>query len=279
MAASPIDRGLALARCCHPEPTAAVTGLTTALAVSAGRGWGSVWVGAAVLCGQLSVGWANDYFDRDRDLAAGRTKKPIVSGAIGARTVRNAAVVALVLALPLSLASGPAAAGVHVAALALAHAYNLWLKSTVASVVPYALAFAMLPVFVTLGLPANAHVPAPWIIAAAGLIGAAAHFTQVLPDLGSDAGVGVRGLPQRLGMGGSVAAAAGLLVVGALTAAFGAGRVPGWPALVALSLTLVAVVALVVAGSRRRMTATFHLTIVAAVGALATFLLSGRGLL
>jgi hypothetical protein len=39
------------------------------------------------------------------------------------------------------------------------------------------------------------------------------------------------------------------------------------------------VVALVVAGSRQRMTATFHLTIVAAVGALATFLLSGRGLL
>ncbi|HEV3234749.1 MAG TPA: UbiA family prenyltransferase [Candidatus Dormibacteraeota bacterium] len=279
MAASPIDRVLALVRCCHPEPTAAVTSLTTALAVSAGRGWGSVYVAAAVLSGQLSVGWANDYIDRDRDRAAGRMEKPIVAGRIGATTVRNGAIVALALAVPLSLLSGPAAAAVHLAAIGLAHAYNLWLKSTVLSVVPYALAFAMLPIFVTLGLGANAHVPAPWIIAAAGLIGAAAHFTQVLSDLGTDAGVGVRGLPQRLGYSGSVAAAAILLVVGALTAAFGAGRVPEWPALGALALTMGAVAALVAAGVMGRATTTFHLTIAAAVGALATFLLSGRGLL
>nr|MDQ6919831.1 UbiA family prenyltransferase [Candidatus Dormibacteraeota bacterium] len=158
-----MNRVVALVRCCHPEPTAAVTGLTTALAVSVGRGWGSVWVTAAVLSGQLSVGWANDYIDRDRDRAAGRTSKPIAGVRIGATTVRNAAIVALVLAVPLSLLSGPAAAAVHLTAIALAHAYNLWLKATVLSVVPYALAFAMLPVFVTLGLGANAHVPAAWI--------------------------------------------------------------------------------------------------------------------
>jgi 4-hydroxybenzoate polyprenyltransferase len=270
---------VALVRCCHPEPTAAVTGLTTALAVSAGRGWGSVSVMLAVLSGQLSVGWANDYLDRDRDRAAGRINKPIAAGRVGAATVRNAAIVALVLAVPLSLLSGPAAAVVHLAALALAHAYNLWLKSTVFSVVPYALAFALLPVFVTLGLGPAGHVPAAWIVVAAGLIGAAAHFTQVLPDLASDADVGVRGLPQRLGTAGSVAAAAVLLVVGALTAAFGAGRVPEPPALLALGLTLGAVAALVVAAVLRRATLAFHLTIAAAVGALATFLLSGRGLL
>ena len=279
MAASLIHRALALVRCSHPEPTAAVTSLTTALAISAGRGWGSIWVAVAVLCGQLSVGWANDYIDRDRDRAAGRGEKPIVAGAIGARTVRNAAIVALVLAIPLSLLSGPAAAGVHVAALLLAHAYNLWLKSTVLSLVPYALAFAMLPVFVTLGLGPGAHLPAAWIILAAGLIGAAAHFTQVLPDLSSDAGVGLRGLPQRLGLNGSVAAAAMLLLAGALTAAFGPGQIPGWPALVALGFTLAAVAGLAVAGAAGRATSAFHLTIVAAVGALATFLLSGRGLL
>jgi 4-hydroxybenzoate polyprenyltransferase len=256
-----------------------VTGLTTALAVGAGRGWGSLAVAAAVLSGQLSVGWANDYLDRDRDRAAGRTAKPVAAGRVPAAAVRDAAVVALVLAVPLSLLSGLAAAGVHLLALALAHAYNLWLKSTIASVVPYAVAFALLPVFVTLGLGSGAHLPAPWIVVAAGLIGAAAHFTQVLSDLGTDAVLGIRGLPQRLGATGSVAAAAVLLVAGALTAAFGPGRVPDWPALAALGLTLGAVLAVVAAGVARRAPLAFHLTIVAAVGALATFFLSGSRLL
>jgi 4-hydroxybenzoate polyprenyltransferase len=269
----------ALARASHPEPTLAVTALTTVLAFSAGRGGGTVWVAAAVICGQLSVGWANDYLDRDLDRAAGRVEKPIVSGRVPERLVRNAAVAALVLAVALSLLSGLAATAVHACALLLAHFYNLWLKRTVASVVPYALAFAQLPIFVTLGLGPNAHLPAPWIIAGAALIGASAHFTQVLPDLVADAGVGLRGLPQRLGATGSLAAAAALLVAGSLTAAFGAGRVPSVPALTALALTLVAVAAVVVVGSLRRTTAAFRLTILAAVGALATFLVSGRGLL
>jgi 4-hydroxybenzoate polyprenyltransferase len=202
VANSSLGKAIALARCCHPEPTAAVTTLTTALALFAGRGLGSVWVAAAVLTGQLSVGWANDYLDRDVDMRAGRMEKPIAAGRIAATTVRNAAIVALVLAVPLSLASGLPAALVHFAALALAHVYNLALKSTVLSIVPYALAFSLLPAFVTLGLGPRAHWPAWWIMVAAGALGSAGHFTQVLPDLQSDAGVGVRGLPQVLGAAG-----------------------------------------------------------------------------
>jgi 4-hydroxybenzoate polyprenyltransferase len=269
----------ALVRACHPEPTLAVTSLTTALAISAGRGWGSLWVAAAVLCGQLSVGWANDYVDRDRDRAAGRMAKPIAAGRIPDTTVRNASIGALVLAVPLSLASGVTAATVHVAALLLAHAYNLRLKSTPLSVVPYALAFGLLPAFVTLGLGPHAHWPAPWIMAATALIGSAAHFTQVLPDLGSDRRVGVRGLPQILGAGGSLAAAAVLLSAGTLTAAVGPSRALSPAAIVAVVLTLAVIAAMVGAGVLGRSIAAFRLTIAAAVGALATFLLTGRGLL
>ncbi len=61
---------LALLRCSHPGPTAAVTLFATVLAIGAGRGWGSVWIMAAVLAGQLSVGWLNDYLDAERDRAA-----------------------------------------------------------------------------------------------------------------------------------------------------------------------------------------------------------------
>ncbi|MEA2646301.1 MAG: hypothetical protein QOE92_1384 [Chloroflexota bacterium] len=268
-----------LVRACHPEPTAAVTALTSLLALTSGRGWGTAWVALAVLSGQLSVGWANDYLDHERDRAAGRTDKPIPGGRVSPELVRYAAVVALLVAVPLSLLSGPRAAAVHLFALALAHLYNLVLKGTIVSVLPYALAFGVLPAFVTLGQGDNPHVPAPWIMAGAGLLGAAAHFTQVLPDLATDAAVGIRGLPQRLGAGGSLVAAAVMLLGGSLIAALGPGRVPDQMALLALGATWATIAAIIVAGIRRRYGAAFHLTIAAAAGALATFVLSGRGFL
>ena len=103
----------------------AVTALATVLAISAGRGVGSAWVAAAVFCGQLSVGWANDYLDRDQDRRAGRRDKPVAADLVDPALVRRAAWVALVLAPLLSLASGPAATAVHLLALLMAHLYNL----------------------------------------------------------------------------------------------------------------------------------------------------------
>ncbi|NUS14707.1 MAG: hypothetical protein HOY69_25475, partial [Streptomyces sp.] len=56
--------GRGVLRACHPEATAVVTALVTTLAVASGRGpAGSAVLGAAVLCGQLSVGWCNDAVD------------------------------------------------------------------------------------------------------------------------------------------------------------------------------------------------------------------------
>ena len=70
----------ALAKACHPLPSAAVTTLTTALAAAAGvRGSLLVLVAAAVLTGQLCVGWVNDLVDRDRDRAVGRHDKPLAN--------------------------------------------------------------------------------------------------------------------------------------------------------------------------------------------------------
>src|SRR5918994_1829605 len=69
---------LALLRACHPEPTAAVTLMMTALAVTAGRdARGVLMVAAAVLTGQLSIGWLNDVLDARRDRAVGRLDKPV----------------------------------------------------------------------------------------------------------------------------------------------------------------------------------------------------------
>ncbi len=188
-----------LARACHPGPTVAVTALTSALAVVAGQSAaGCVCVAGAALTGQLSVGWCNDAVDAARDTAAGRTGKPIVARAVTARSVRAAAVVALVLCAPLSLLSGVLAAAVHLTAVAGAWAYDLGLKATTVSWLPYAVGFGALPAFVTLGLPGHPW-PAWWAVSAAALLGCGAHLANVLPDIAVDLATGVRGRPQRLG--------------------------------------------------------------------------------
>ncbi|MBB6345613.1 4-hydroxybenzoate polyprenyltransferase [Nonomuraea muscovyensis] len=190
-----------LVRACHPGPTVAVTVLVTALAVASGRDLlGCVLVAAAVLAGQLSVGWCNDAVDADLDEAAGRTGKPIVAGAVRAGTVRGAALAALVLCVPLSLASGPLAGLVHLVGVGAAWAYDLGVKATVLSWVPYAVGFGSLPAFVTLGLPGQPW-PAWWAMPAAALLSCGAHLANALPDIADDVAAGVLGWPQRLGAG------------------------------------------------------------------------------
>jgi len=201
-----------LLKASHPEPTVAVTSMTTAFAVAAGRGpTGAFWVAAAVLAGQLSVGWNNDYVDRDRDIAARRSDKPIVRGTVAAGMVRRAAALALLAAAAASFASGWRAAVTHLVALAAAWGYNAGLKSTAVSVLPYVVAFGAAPAFVILGLPGHPLPPA-WLVAAGGLLGGGAHFVNVLPDMHDDVRTGVRGLPHRLGRQRSIVVAAVLLV-------------------------------------------------------------------
>lgn len=238
----PVESALALARSCHPEPTLAVTVMVTALAVTTGRdAVGVALVAAAVLTGQLSIGWLNDHLDAERDRAVGRADKPVVSGAVTARTVGLAAVVAAVLCVPLSLASGLVAGSLHLVAVAAGLAYDLGLKATRASVLPYAVCFGLLPVFVVLGAP-GAPTPPWWLPVAGAVLGSGAHFANVLPDLDDDLATGVRGLPHRIGATASRAAAAGLLLAASVVlvgGVLGAGT-PVPPLLVAAAPLLAA---------------------------------------
>ncbi|WP_406292163.1 UbiA family prenyltransferase [Streptomyces sp. NBC_00624] len=195
-----LGRGaLALLLSAHPAPALAVTALITTLGVAVGRDvLGSCLVALAVLSGQLSVGWSNDRIDLARDTAAHRRDKPLVAGEVQMRSVSVAACAALVLCVPLSLANGAAAGGAHLIGMAAAWSYNLGVKRTRWSWLPYAVAFGLLPAFLTLALPGHPW-PAAWVMAAGALLGVGAHFTNVLPDIDTDLAAGVRGLPQRLG--------------------------------------------------------------------------------
>ncbi|MER7467949.1 UbiA family prenyltransferase [Streptomyces sp. NPDC097981] len=226
---------------CHPVPAAAVTLFAAALAAAVGRSLpGAALTVAAVAAGQLSVGWCNDRVDLGRDLATGRRDKPLVSGAVRPGVVTAAALTALLLCVPLSLATGRLAGCIHLCAVAAAWAYNLRLKSTAASWLPYAVGFGLLPGFVTLGLPGTPWPPW-WLTTAAALLGAGAHFANVLPDIDDDLATGVAGLPHRIGAR-RAAAAGGLLVLGSAVALVAGppGRVPpyawGLPAAMAAAV-------------------------------------------
>jgi 4-hydroxybenzoate polyprenyltransferase len=168
-----------------------------------------------VLVGQLSVGWSNDAIDAPLDIAAKRRDKPIATGAVSRRAVAWAAGIAVVADVPLSLALGWRPGLWHLAAVGLAWSYNLGLKRTLASPLPYVAAFGLVPVVVAAMLP-GAPAPVDVLVIAGACCGVAAHFANTVGDAAEDAITGVRGLPQRIGPAASTAVAGGFVALASL---------------------------------------------------------------
>lgn len=205
-------QAIGLLKAAHPEPGAAVTAGAALLAIITGRSAaGVVAVTLAIAASQFAGGWHNDWLDADRDRTAGRADKPIPAGEVSRRAVGIGAAVASVSTVALGLLSGPLAGAVATIGLLSVLSYNWRLKFTAASVLPYMISFAALPSFVVLGLP-GAPWPPWWLVLAGALLGAGAHFANVLSDLDDDARTGVHGLPHRLGARGSTLAASTLLL-------------------------------------------------------------------
>ncbi|WP_129785313.1 UbiA family prenyltransferase [Promicromonospora panici] len=220
-----LARGLVVAS--HAAPAVVVTGLAAALAAALGSdGFTIVLVTLAVGTGQLSVGWSNDWIDAARDIAVGRTDKPVVAGLVTARILRTAAFAALAACVVASLALGVVPGAAHLVAVGGAWAYNARLKATVWSWLPYALSFGLLAVFVVLAAPGS-RVPAGWAVVAAALLGVGAHVANTLPDLEDDAATGVRGLPHRLGRRASGVLAPCVLVTAVAVVVTGPAGSPG----------------------------------------------------
>lgn len=268
----------ALARACHPEPVLAVTLISTSLAFAAGLGWRSVVVCAAVFTGQLSIGWCNDYLDRDRDRAARRTDKPVALGLVSSSVVGVAALVALVVCVPLSLVLGWRAALAHLLLVGGGWVYNFFAKASVLSVVPYLVAFGALPSIVTLA--ASSRMVAPlWATAGGALLGASAHFTNTLPDLDDDAVAGIRGLPHRLGKRGSLIAAVLLLAAACIVLAFAPPGGLDVVAAVLLANAAASIAGIVIAAGRAGSSRdAFRFTVLTAVLAVALLLIRGNQL-
>ncbi len=237
----------ALVAASHPGPSLAITAMATVLAAEAApHGIGPALTAPAMLAGQLSVGWSNDACDAPRDIAAGRTDKPVVRGEVTVRSLWVAAFASLAAGLAMAAAISLVTLGILALLVGAAWAYNLGLKSTPWSGAMYLLGFGPLPAYAASTLPGQ---PAPrfWVCVAAALVGLGAHFANVLPDLAADLRSGVRGLPQlvaaRWGPGAARAAALVLLLSASVLLVAEASPARRWIAVAGLCCSCVLAVA------------------------------------
>src|SRR5215218_6309796 len=171
---SPARSLVALARATHLEPALAVSTVAVLLAVAAGVGPGrTVLLGSAVLAGQASIGWCNDWLDADRDRAVGRQDKPVVQGVVSPGVLRSAAFASLAVAVVLSLLLGAVPGLLLLVLVASGWAYDAGLKRTVLSPLPYLTGFGALPAGVVAAAPGT-PTARWWLVAAGAALGGAA---------------------------------------------------------------------------------------------------------
>lgn len=269
----------ALALSSHPGPSLAVTAVSVVLGIAVGLDPLHVAIlGVAFLLGQLSVGLSNDWIDAERDRAVGRTDKPVAAGRVSTGTVRAASFVTAVAAILLTLPLGWLATLAHTLFIVSAWTYNLGLKNTPISVLPYIVSFGLLPLIATLARPAPAAAAA-WALALGALLGIAAHFANVLPDLDDDARTGIAGLPHRLGRAASGVVIWASLTAGGIVAFLGPAGEKTAPQWIGVVLTLVLAVAIAIVLRRPPTRLLFQLIIAAALVNVLLLSLSGSRLL
>jgi len=266
-----------LVQACHLLPSLAVTAFGTAYgALAVDLPLPTLLVlAAALLVGQLSIGWSNDWVDAPRDTTAGRPDKPIPAGLVPRGVVGVAALAAAATCVGVSLALGVVPGLVHLVAVASAWAYNARLKSTPASPVPYVVSFALLP-----AVASTAASPGQWphvtVLVAGAALGVAAHFANTVGDGEADALTGVRGLPQRLGPRRSMIAMAVFVLFAAAALPIGPQRpgMGGTVVLIAGALLATAAAAVTLRGGPGK--GAFRITLIAVAMVVGGFLASGQ---
>ena len=270
---------VALALSSHPGPSVVVSAVAAVLGIAVGLDPPHVAIlGIAFLLGQLSVGLSNDWIDAERDRAVGRTDKPVAAGHVNVGTVRAASFITAVAAILITLPLGWLASLAHTIFILSAWSYNLGLKNTPVSVLPYIVSFGLLPMIATLARPVPAAAAA-WALALGALLGIAAHFANVLPDLDDDERTGIAGLPHRIGRTASGVVIWASLAAGAVAAFFGPAGEPSALQWIGLGITLLLAVAIAVVLRRPPTRLLFQLIIAAALVNVVLLSVSGARLL
>jgi 4-hydroxybenzoate polyprenyltransferase len=152
-----------------------------------------------MFCLQAGIGAANDRIDVDVD-ADRKPGKPIPAGLVGPSGAERVLAVALALGLGLSALSGLAVFLVAVLGTGIGLAYDLRLKGTPWSWLPFAVGIPLLPVFGWLGASGGV-LPGPVIVLVVVAVpaGTALALANALADVERDRAAGVSSVAVALG--------------------------------------------------------------------------------
>jgi 4-hydroxybenzoate polyprenyltransferase len=168
---------------------------------------------------QFGIGATNDLVDAPND-AGHKPGKPIPAGLVSREVASVVAAAAFAAGLVLAAGFGRGVLGLAVVVLAIGLAYDLRLKGTAWSWLPFAVGIPVLPVFGWLG--ATGELPAAFavLVPAAVLAGAALAIANGLADLERDRSAGVGSIATALGQerAWAVHAVLVLVVLGAAVA-------------------------------------------------------------
>ncbi|MBF6606164.1 MAG: UbiA family prenyltransferase [Chloroflexi bacterium] len=158
----------------------------------------STRLGMAMLAIQVAIGATNDLADLDADRRS-KPWKPLVTGGVTRPIAIIVAGVGITGGILIAASASAAAAAVAALGAAIGVAYDLRLKGTVLSWLPFALGVPLIPVFAWIGT--TGWIPIPVAIAAGIAVpaGAAIAVANALPDIEGDERSGVRTVATVLG--------------------------------------------------------------------------------
>jgi 4-hydroxybenzoate polyprenyltransferase len=195
-----------LVRLVHPFPSALDAVAAAAVALVAGAAMAvALRLALGMLLLQFAIGAANDVVDLPRDLRS-RRSKPIPLGRVTTREAVAVVAFAACVGLAAAASVGLGAVAVGIAGLAVGLLYDVWLKGTAFSWLPFAAGVALLPIYAWVGATGTLASTFWAIIPLALIAGAALAAANSVADLASDREAGVSSVAMWLGRRGSLVA-------------------------------------------------------------------------